>query len=221
METVILFKFASRSRPQKFFSCLDNIQENISDKKNYLIACTLDTDDNSMNTTANHAKLETYQNLTLLWGTSRNKIDAINRGMEGLKWDIIVNTSDDMWFTKRGFDEVIRNDMNNYFPDTDGVLHYNDGVAAERVMTLSILGRKYYERDNYIYHPDYVNLWADNEATEVAKIRGKHKYLSYSIFNHNHPSVGKAAYDDQYRRTESYYIIDGQTFEKRKAKNFI
>jgi hypothetical protein len=70
-------------------------------------------------------------------------------------WDILVVMSDDMVCVTHGWDDIIRQDMNENFPDTDGVLHYNDGNQKANVMTMSIIGRKYYKRDGYIYNPEY------------------------------------------------------------------
>jgi len=44
----ILFKFASRSRPEKFFKAIDNIIKMIDDKVNYTVLCTFDKDDVTM-----------------------------------------------------------------------------------------------------------------------------------------------------------------------------
>ena len=61
----------------------------------------------------------------------------------------------------------IRQKMIKHFPDTDGVLWFFDGWRKD-LNTLCIIGRKYYERFGYIYHPDYKSFWCDAEFTEVA-----------------------------------------------------
>lgn len=217
----ILFKFASRSRPQKFFDSLNNIQSKIADKVNYEILCSLDLDDKSMNNTETINKLSLYKKVNVIWGASKNKIDAINRDLQGVDFDILINTSDDMEFTVQGFDNIIRENMRQYYSDLDGVLHYNDGTqAGDHLMTMSIMGKKYFDRFGYIYHSDYTSLWSDNEATEVATRLGKRTYFTEVLFNHNHPGWGKASYDEQYYRTERYYQEDKMVYEKRKANNF-
>ena len=217
----ILFKFASRSRPEKFFASLDNIQSKVADTFNYDIVCSLDKDDVKMNTAEVINKLSMYTNCEFCWGTSKNKIDAINRDMEGREFDILINMSDDMVFKEQGFDNIIRKNMEEHHPDLDGILHYNDGTqAGDRIMTMSIMGKKFYDRFNYIYHPDYTSLWCDNETTEVASILGKRTYFSEVLFNHNHPGWGKVPYDEQYIRTEKFYQQDKVVFDKRKAINF-
>ena len=219
MKPIILFNFASRSRPEKFFKTIDNILSKCKDRKNMRIVATIDDDDKEMNTDRcydRYAMLEGSLKFEICWGKSKNKIDAINRGVPKEGWDILVNVSDDMEFTMYGFDEDIRAEFGGNF---DLCLHYPDGNTKE-IITMSILGKHYYDRFNYVYHPEYVSLWADNEQTEVAKILGKYRYINKELFSHNHPAFGKAETDQQYIHTESYYYIDKDTYDVRKFNNF-
>ena len=129
-----------------------------------------------------------------------------------------------MLFIKEGFDEIIIADMVRNFPDTDGVLHYDDGNQKSNVMTLSICGREYYKRFNYIYPPDYISLFCDDEQTKVAKALHKYKYMGdgFCIFKHLHPAWGLSPMDDQYYKTEDRKLWekDEQTFLRRQRNNF-
>jgi len=220
----ILFKFASRSRPEKFFRCLDNIHLNCKSGE-FIILATLDSDDQTMTGEDAVQRLTGYEKVVADWGTSSSKIDAVNRGMSKIReWDILINTSDDMWFTEEGFDDIIREDMKKHFPDLDGVLHYNDGNQKDNVMTMSIMGRKYFERFGYIYHPSYISLWSDMEAMLVARQMDKIVYLGDSkiLFRHLHPAWGLCEFDAQYRKTESKetWTADEHNFEMRRSNNF-
>ena len=53
-----------------------------------------------------------------------------------------------------GYDTVIKEKMTLHYADTDGVLWFNDGHQEKKLNTLCILGKKYYDRFGYIYHPD-------------------------------------------------------------------
>lgn len=219
----ILFKFASRSRPEKFFAALDNIISNLADTKHYTILCTLDEDDTTMTTDAVTMGLELYpDNVIPIYGKSANKIHAINRDMNVVKdWDILVNMSDDMQFVVKGFDDVIREDFGGNF---DQFIHYNDGNQKGNVATMSIMGRTYYERFNYIYHPAYKSVWVDVEQTDVAVMLGKYKYMGDDkiICLHKHPAWGLAQYDAQYRASENLDVWgeDLQTIIQRKLTNY-
>jgi hypothetical protein len=85
--------------------------------------------------------------------------------------------------------------MTEHYPDTDGVLWFNDGYQGNRLNTLCILGKKYYDRFNYIYHPDYISVWCDNEFMDVANLLGKQIYFDDIIIRHEHPDWGFGSRD--------------------------
>lgn len=222
----ILYKFASRSRPERFFKSLKSIGDNAV-TSTYVVLCSLDEDDPTMNTLEIMDWFKKYPRIIPLYGYSSTKVHAINRDMgrvQKSEWDLLIVMSDDMVFIKPGFDQIIIDDMKAAFPDGDGVLHYHDGNSKGReLMTMSIMGRKFYERFGYIYHPDYISLWCDNEAMDVARSLNKYKYMGDQkvLFNHLHPFHGHVhMHDPQYTITESYYKADESTYRKRKAKGF-
>lgn len=202
----ILFKFPSRSRPAKLLAGLKNIYENLANQQDYWILVSIDQDDETLRDMTEINAYAKGKNIVFYEGISNNKIHAVNRDVNDFTqpWDILVVMSDDMQFQVKGLDDIIRSDMAEHFPDGDGILHYNDGNQKGNVMTMSIIGRKYYERDKYIYRPEYKSLWADVEATEVAHMRGKYRYMGDQkvIFRHLHPAFGLAEWDAQYRATE-------------------
>jgi len=212
----ILFKLATRSRPHKAKSAIDNIIANCN-SMNYTILVSIDEDDLTMKNFEHKD-----DNVFIIKGTSKNKIDAINRDMDIFEgWKILINTSDDMVFNIKGFDEIIRQDFNGYY---DQVLHYTDGYQKGNLMTMSIMGYDYYKRFNYIYYPDYISLWCDMEATEVAHLLNKYKYMgdAKQLFTHAHPAWGLTEYDEQYRKTESQVVNnhDKTLFNYRKSENY-
>ena len=87
---------------------------------------------------------------------------------------------------------------------------------------MSIMGYDYYMRDKYIYHPSYQSVYCDNEAQDVAKLRGCYKYVNEDILVHEHPAWGKAPMDYQYAKTEhpTTYMQDEANYKKRKNANF-
>jgi len=208
----ILIKYPSRNRKEKFYDTLNKMKAMANNLNDIIFHFTIDDDEVQM------YFVET------LGGNSNNKIHAVNRDVPESDWDILVVMSDDMVCVTHGWDDIIRQDMNENFPDTDGVLHYNDGNQKANVMTMSIIGRKYYNRDGYIYNPEYQSLWCDVEATEVAHMRGKYKYMGDDtiLFAHHHPAWGFCLHDEQYRKTESpyYWQRDRQVIENNRAKNY-
>lgn len=216
----ICYNFASRERPQKFFDCLDNIRL-MSDSDNYFVFAKLDND--CPNAGAYLSGLEAHPEVIPVWGQSESKVHAINRGLDAVPaFDILMNHSDDFWFTSYGYDDSVRENMNSLFPDLDGMLHYPDQVAKETLCTYQIVGRKYFERTGYIYHPDYKSVYCDNEETQRAKILGKYAYINENIFEHRHAIWGFGVKDLLLLRTEhpDVYSQDRDTFKRRKENNF-
>lgn len=214
----ILYKFASRSRPDKFFACLDNITS-LAGNDDYQILATLDIDDPSMFNDEIKEKLKNYPKVKAYWGTSKNKIDAINRDMDFADpWDILINMSDDMLFIKPGFDLHIIQDFQEFGLDT--LMHYPDNKAGHLLITMAIMGKTYYDRFGYIYNPEYKSLFCDNEQQEVAKMLGKYQLVRKRLFDHNHPAWGLCEKDAQYIHTESFYYEDQETFNRRKSLSF-
>lgn len=204
----ILYNFATRSRPQKFIEAVNSINDNAL-HKDYVILVKVDRDDKTM------WNIPDLPYVIYMEGESKNKIHAINRDIIG-GWDILVNMSDDMRFTKKGFDlELIEQ-----FDTLDLFLHYPDGYVNERLTTMSIMGREYFNRFGYVYHPDYVSLWCDNEAHEQAIELGKYRYVNEKIFIHDHPAWTGATPDQQLIETQKYYRQDERTYKKRKACGF-
>lgn len=214
----ILFKYTSRSRRSNFLRGYDSILDKIANREDYHILISVDKDDQSM------FPLPVLDgNHTFIVGNSKNKIDAINRDLNQFDydWDILINMSDDMIFTKNGFDDIIRTEFYN---DFNQYLHYNDGNQMCNVSTMHIVGRNYYDRFKYIYHPDYISLWCDVENDIVAKQLGCYKYMgdNLKLFRHLHPAWGLAPQDALSIKTEdrALWVADEITFNKRKKINF-
>ena len=219
----ILIKFPTRGRPQKFFKALKAYIDFADDISKIGFLISMDENDASMNNEEIKTILEnakTRVKLAYFYGQSKSKIQAVNADMEKVSgWDIVLLASDDMIPVVRGYDTIIRKDMNDHFRDMDGVLWYNDG-GQNRINTLSILGKKYYDRFGYIYNPEYISLWCDNEFTDVSTQLNKVYKSDQIIIEHAHPIYQKTEYDPLYIHNESFFQIDKVTYEKRREKNF-
>ncbi|MES2287588.1 MAG: hypothetical protein V4547_17975 [Bacteroidota bacterium] len=215
----ILFKLATRGRAAQFKQCILNVFNNISEEGKYIILVSADIDDDTMYNDDIH-KFCLNKNIQIKFTKNKTKIEAINNDIKLIQgWDILVNLSDDQRFTKHEFDEIIRNDFKMLCPDFDGLLYYPDKNNAS-VMTMSVIGRKYYERDNYIYNPEYYSTHCDSEAKDVAIIRKKLFESSFTIFEHLHPNYTKGEMDQTYIRNAKYETYDESTYQRRKKANF-
>lgn len=210
----ILYKLTTRSRPHNAYTVIRSIVD-LQSNQDYEILISVDHDDPTA-----RALIEKVVQVKGNWmfkaGTCLGKIGSINRDVDAVKnWDILVNVSDDTVFTQHGFDQIIR----DQFQDFKGVVHFPDGNRKD-LLTMSIMHREYYEKDNYIYFPMYKNLWCDNEAMEVAKIRGQYKFVDLQIFEHRHPAYNKGENDEQYKKTEGTFAQDQELFKSRQLINF-
>jgi FkbM family methyltransferase len=211
-----LFKYPSRGRPDWFRDTLAAYYGKLSGKHEYQFVITLDADDASMNTAPMRNWLNAQNNLSYHYGTHRSKIEACNADVPEDGWDILVLVSDDMTPLVQDFDDVIAQDMQRQFPGLDGALHYNDGVA-QKLIRLSIMGRKLYERLGWVYYPAYQGQWCDNEFTDITRLWERYWYTDQMIIRHDHQKHG---YDDIYRKGEASFHADREIYEWRKAKGF-
>lgn len=226
-EMKLLVKIPSRERPDVLFKIID-LYVGMSRNENTTFLISLDDNDETMTNLFIKAVIETYANILkdrifFEFGKSKNKIDAINRDVEMFDWDIILLTSDDMIPQKVGYDDIIIEKMKENFPDTDGILWFNDGYTGKKLNTLPILGRTYYNRFNYIYNPEYITWWADNEFTIVGNLLNKQIYFDDCIIKHEHPVNNKdIIYDNLYDKNDDPILrnIDEDTFNKRIKINF-
>lgn len=213
----LLIKFPTRNRPVKFLQVLYRYIEYATGENQIMV--NIDEDDRA----SKQIIPEIPDSVTIHLAPNKSKVEAINVGMDEVEpWDIVLLASDDMIPRTIGYDKIIKMHMQAHFPDTDGVLWFNDGYTSNRLNTLAILGRKYYERFGYIYHPEYTSLWCDNEFMEVAGLLGKQRYFNNVIIKHEHPNNTKLyyEYDAQYRLTESFYKVDQQVYNKRRKNCF-
>ena len=224
----ILYKLATRSRPHRVEETLVSIlRVHDQEDTDYTVLMSIDNDDQSMSDSSlqqNYPKL--YQllknpRIRVCKGMSRNKIHAINRDVDQFDFDILVNISDDMIITSSSFADLLRNHYKDW--GLDVFLHLPDGYANEKLATMSILGKTYYNRFGYIYHPSYQSVYCDNEAMEVAKEMNCYKYLNFHVFKHLHPSnIGTSVMDAQYVVTENpeLHKRDQLNYMCRRAKKF-
>lgn len=214
---MILVKFPSRSRPEKLLSTLSLYRKLAGDLSKIKFSITLDSDDS----TVTPELIEKLEPANVIVGVSGSKIKAVNRDMDKAgEFDILLLASDDMIPQVYNYDLLIRSKMRELYPDTDGVLWFNDGFQKNKLNTLSIMGRKYYERFGYIYHPAYASLFCDNEFTIVADRLGKQTYIDMIIIKHEHPLFTGTGNDSLYVENDKYFVRDRDVFKSRLLNNF-
>lgn len=217
----LLIKFPSRSRPAKFMEVFNLYRSMASGKHQVKFLLSFDLDDPTMNNPGIRnwvAKQE--HGVKAFWGNSKTKIEAINADLQHAEdYDVMLLASDDMFPQVAGYDDIIIQDMNKHYPDGDGVLHYNDGKQGERLNTLCIMGKKYFDRFGYIYNPEYKSVFCDNEFTDVSRMLGKATYIDNMLIRHYWIEIG---IDALYMRNENreLYAHDNAVYNRRKEAGF-
>ena len=217
----ILIQFPTRKRKEKFLKYLQRYVETLSGKNEVTININCDTDDSEMNNQDTVDQIKAiYSNSIINFDDNLCKIEAINNNLDDKTFDVLVNAADDMWPTASGWDEEIRKGFEEHFPNYDGCLHYDDGFQRDNISTLCIIGKPYYDRFGYIYHPDYKSLWCDNEFTDVARSLSRIVYLSKIIIRHAHPCITHEKPDVVYRAAEINNKRDEVIYWKRRNLDF-
>lgn len=215
----LLIKYATRGRPDKFLAAMRNI-ENTIHTDNYLIVVSFDNDDSAMK---NIFETHEFKNTVAYSAPRTTKIGAINRDINHVHedWDLLINFSDDMRFVVNGWDGIMLQHIRTIWPEgTDFFAHFSDGYVCDKLPTMSIMGREYYERFYYIYPPCYKSVSCDAEAFYVAQLLGRYHYFPEVLFKHEHPVNTKSKMDHLYQENNKHEKADTETYFKRLNKNF-
>jgi hypothetical protein len=215
----LLIKFPTRNRPDKFLNVLFTYIKFLDDKETEIII-SADNDDITMNNPIIRNVIERIPNVQIYFNDNKTKIEAVNADLKNINFDIVLLASDDMIPLVKGYDTIIKEKMKLHFPDTDGVLWFNDGYQGDKLNTLCILGKKYYNRFNYIYYPEYKSCWCDNEFMEVANKLKKQIYFNDIIIKHEHPDYGHGERDIIHQLNYENVGYDNKLYIDRKLKNF-
>ena len=213
----LLLKYPTRHRWDRFVLNLQSYLDTSYDRTAMTVLMSSDTDDPMPRDV--RAFLES-QRVLIDVGYPKGKIEAINRSVKGIHWDVLVVVADDMIPQERGWDEIIRDDVSYHFPNGFGALNYNvDPRLGERwrsLITLPVMTRPVYDKFGYVYNPVYVSEWCDNEQTIVLERMGVLAHIDRKPILH----TWHKDQDNLSMRNMIYGQVDRRTFESRKRLNF-
>lgn len=221
-DKTILMKVTSRERPEHLINCISQYIRLANNPSKMVWLTSLDLDDQKCRTEELKSLIvHITKNGRICFDVSENKIHAINRDIEKVEehWDILLNISDDQFPIVKGYDDIIRTTMPD---DLDASLWFYDG-HQRRINTQEIVGREYYNRFKYIYHPEYRSFFCDNEATEVAQRLGKLRQFRECIIEHQHYAWNSKyanRKDELYVRNDKHWKHDEDLYNYRKSINF-
>lgn len=220
----IILKYPTRSRPDLFRQTFARYME-ACDPSHVSPIITIDRDDHAMNRQQMLAWIRGMGGVPFV-GMSRTKIQAINADIPIGPWDIMVLASDDHLPLDR-WDKRVIADMQEQAPNGEPcILWYRDTRqevlnSGAQICFMPVMNRAAYDHFGYIYHPDYVSLWCDNEQTEVCTANGMMRRIPVELFRNESPDWGGTIKRDQlYRKNNRHFDTDKKTYLRRKAAGF-
>lgn len=217
----VLVKFPTRSRPGKFTEIYTAACKLLSGEHDVRWLVAIDDDDESMQ--SHPMRTNPPAGVEFISGPRTSKIGACNVGLPGRwNWDVLVLISDDMIPIVKNWDAIICADLVHSFYDLDGALWYNDGFVGEKLDTLPIMGRPYYDRFGYVYEPGYISTWCDNEFTDVGVLLGRLPYCPTCLFRHEHPANTGGTQDSLYLENGGMDLwnVDHARYDYRSSSRF-
>lgn len=210
----------SRSRPEKSIATMNKWFDKCSNHDHIEIIISIDTDDPSYEEYCkgmffHKYPVKLYPNIRIEVNNNTNAVQAINNAAAVSMGDILMVVSDDTDCPEK-WDNIILDATEGH---KDFVLKVKCGIQ-KRIITMPILDRVYYNRDQRIYNPIYRHSWSDTEFTEVAHLRGRVIVRNDIMFRHLHPEFTKEPKDELYLRNDKTHDEDRHIFEERKRINF-
>lgn len=198
----------SRNRPLQALITAKNWMAKADNQLEYILS--LDKDDKDLEA---YRKAFHMMNINIVVSDNRSAVDAINKGAEISKGNILIIVSDDFDCEKGWDTQIIKHTEGK----TDWIAKTQDGIQPW-IITLPLMDRVYYNRFGYVYHPDYRHMFADTEMSCVADITGRKITLPIK-FTHNHYSVvgGK---DEVNAKADNTWSQGERLFIHRAKNNF-
>ncbi|HBR70464.1 TPA: hypothetical protein DIC20_03900 [Candidatus Dependentiae bacterium] len=178
----ILFKMQTNLQKERFFEHLTKYCQLLSNKYQYKF---LISGDPNLSETNNHRAINRLQKqASFNFKSSQNKsiAEAYNQGIAQESFDILIIANDNLVPTQRNYDDRIVNMILKNFPDLDGILYFNNGTPKDELNKCLIIGKQYYERFKYIYHPHYKTSICVKEFTNVAQLLKKVSISNEMLF---------------------------------------
>ena len=173
-----------------------------------------------------------YRPQDLIINKNRSCVDAINNAAKRANGDILIVVSDDTGSFPGWSGELLKELKGK----SDYLLKTDDGIQ-DYIVTQTIMDRKYYELDGYIYHPDFFHQFADTYMTCVADIRGRlitsklkfpHLHYSYSggkevadALNHRNDLTWKDGQDTFVRLMKQFTVEERNRIKNKSMRGFM
>lgn len=143
---------------------------------------------------------------------NKSVVPALNNGAKLATGDVLVYLSDDFTCPHHWDDEL----ENVVKGKNDFAIWVNDG-AQDRILTIHMLSKSYYQKLGYMYYPEYFSVYVDNDLTEQVKKDNVMVNARHLLFKHNHYSILGTKPDETYLKENcsEAYKTGKAIFQKR------
>lgn len=204
----------SKGRPLKSAQTFDAWSKAAKYPEGSRWLCSLDWDEDVSAYVDAYRDLN-YTQMSPIVSKNRSAVDAINNAAKDWRaeGEIFIVVSDDTEPCEYWDEKIEKLSVVD-----DWILKTQDGIQPWMI-TMPVMDRAYYNRFGYIYHPDYLHMFADTELSCVADITGR-KITSNLIFTHKHYSVTKEQPDAVNKKADSTWDQGEKLFLERYKRNF-
>jgi hypothetical protein len=186
----------SLGRPVQARKCYDHWMQTCSGEHEIEWIVSLNRSDTELE---NYEQCFIGAKVVLLRTNSSNMVQATNEAAKVCAGELLILVSDDMWSPEMWDSRI----LHKYeMIDGAGILQVFDGITAQK-LTIPIMNRLAYLKLGYMYHPEYISMYADDDLRKTAL---KHDMLYNAtdiVIEHKHYSVGKSKYDKTYATENS------------------
>jgi hypothetical protein len=204
----------SLGRPVQARKCYDHWMNTASGNHQYEWIVSLSKKDATLE---QYFQTFTNSDAVLVTNNSTNMVEATNEVAKLCAGQIIILVSDDMWSPEL-WDERILHKFEMI--DGPGIIQVNDGITVKK-LTIPIMNREAYKKLGYVYHPDYISMFADDDLRATALAHGMYYNATDIMIEHKHFTVGKSKYDKTYQSENSrtaWRIGEKIYFDRAKRK---
>lgn len=211
-----MFIHPSRGRPAMAREAFDNITSTMRSGTPFNYYLSIDNDDPVC-----QEYCETFHGtptVILVNDNPHEVVDATNRAAEKLDDEdlIFANTDDYRW--QVGWDVPLLEFL-KALPEMALVNYpeYNPTIAVPQILTAAL-----YRRLGYVFWPEYISMYADNDILEAARALGCDYDLRPITFCHIHPDFKRRPMDETTARTNEACKMElgKRLLEKRRSEGF-
>lgn len=206
----------SRSRPEMARQTIHKWLSSAANRDNIEYILSVDSTDPLL---AKYEAFASDMGVLLHIGDNKTAIEAINSSARLAAHnfyppDLFVVVSDD-FSCPYHWDKALVTALQG---KKDYIVKVDDG-AQPWIMTLPLMDIEYYKRFGYVYHPNFLHLFADTAATHVGHILGKVIELPIT-FRHQHYTTGAMTKDGINAKNDSTWAQGEKEYLAQLLRHF-